>query len=167
MSTWLYLQAFVDLALGVGFVLLLAGRRRDRAADRWQREVAALVDTLGELMVEVERITATSAPASTLAPTSMPAEPEPPAEAVTMTFAPVPPQMAPEPAPEPPAMIPEPPENPAPEAAAPATPMVDAVLAFAREGLPAEDIARRVGRPVGEVALTLGLRGPRTAAAEG
>jgi hypothetical protein len=165
MSTWLYLQAFVDLALGVGFVLLLAGRRRDRAADRWQGEVAALVDTLGELMVEVERITAASAPAST--PT--PADPEPRAEAVTMTFAPVPPEIAPEPAPEASAAIPEAPEPlaPEPEAAVPATPMVDAVLAFAREGLPAEDIARRVGRPVGEVALTLGLRGPRTAAAQG
>lgn len=164
MSTWLYLQAFVDLALGVGFVLLLAGRRRARAADQWQREVASLVDTLGELMVEVERMTAAPAPASPAGPPEPTPDTAPVAvsaaapvpDEITVTFAPAPPEAASVP---PPAAAPA--SRPAP------TPLVDAVLAFARQGLSAEDIARRVGRPVGEVALTLGLRGPRPAAAEG
>jgi hypothetical protein len=158
MSTWIYLQAFVDVALGVGFVLLLADRLRRRTADAWRSEVAGLVDTLGELLVEVERITSGPAPVDTEAAAS-----EVMAEA------------APEPAPAPASVtVPEPFFKPVPESEVaeaietPAAPGgVEAMLAFAHQGLGAEDIARKVGRPVGEVALVLGLRGPQAAGVGG
>jgi len=152
MSTWIYLQAFVDVALVLGIVLLLADRHGRRTADAWRREVAGLVDTLGELLVEVERVTSGPAPEPEAAPTPD-VEPVPLHEAVSVpepTFKP-----APEPAPA------------RPVAAPAGNPVVEAVLAFAREGLGAEDIARRVGRPVGEVSLVLGLRGPQAAGVGG
>lgn len=148
MITWIYLQAFVDVALSLGIILLFADRHRRRTADAWRSEVAGLVDTLGELLVEVERVTSGPVPVPEAAEAPAPADERvtaPPAVAMAVpepTFRP-----APEPAPTPPV----------------ASEGVDAVLAFARQGLGADDIARRVGRPVGEVALVLGLRGPRAA----
>lgn len=155
MSTWIYLQAFTDLALGLGFLLLLADRLRRRSADAWRREVAGLVDTLGELLVEVERVTSGPAPAD--AAPELEAAPAwaPEAESVSV------PEPVFRPAPEPAASIP-----PA-AGAAPAPGGMETILAFARQGLEAEDIARRVGRPVGEVALALGLRGPQAAGVGG
>jgi|GEM_PF-3374890 len=163
MSTWIYLQAFLDVALGLGFLLLLGDRLRRRSAERWQREVAALVDTLGELVVEVDRLT--SGPAARAADAEagplQDREPAPGAVAPDSLAARV---FAPS---GPPFVVPAVPEDEvapgSPEKAA----AVDRMLAFARDGLDTEEIARRVGRPVGEVALVLGLRGPQAAGARG
>jgi len=140
MSTWIYLQAFLDIALAVGFLLVLVDRTRRRTTEAWQREVAGLVDTLGELLVEVERVTAapTPEPAPAFFPAAPEAAPRAEARATGREASPV---------------AAEPPRE--------AAPAVDPVLALARDGLETDEIARRLGRPVGEVALVLGLRGPR------
>jgi hypothetical protein len=124
----------------------------------WQREVSTLVDTLSELVVEVDRVT--SGPPAAAGP-SAPLDESALAEAVfTSDDEPGAPAFLPADAEadtddaEPAAKA-----DPARSDAPPARPggVLDEVLACAREGLRPEDIARRVGRPVGEVTLMLGL----------
>jgi len=161
MGYWIYMQAFLDLALLAAVAALLLERRRRMPVAAWQREVGALIDTLSELVVEVDRVAerpparSDGSPAldeSALAeavfagddgaqvPVFLPADAEP-SHAAQSDAAP---------------------SNTAPSDTPRATPearpgVLDEVLACAREGLRPEDIARRVGRPVGEVTLMLGL----------
>jgi hypothetical protein len=159
MGYWIYMQAFLDLALLAALGALLAERRRRLPVAAWQREVGALVETLSELVVEVDRVTRRGAPG----PGASPALDESAlAEAVFAGDAAGdagggldadPDAVAA------PAFLPADPESdlgadaPAPRPGS----LLDDVLAFARAGLKPEDIARRVGRPVGEVTLMLGL----------
>jgi len=155
MGYWIYMQAFLDVALLAAVAALLLERRRRLPVATWQREVTALVDTLSELVVEVDRVTAPAGPSGASPVLHESAL----AEAVftgdgdglaAPAFLPADAQAAP--FPEAPA------DGPAarPESLPPES-LPDEVLAFARQGLRPEDIARRVGRPVGEVTLMLGL----------
>lgn len=185
MGYWIYMQAFLDAALVAALGALWVERRRRLPVAAWQREVGSLVDTLAELVVEVDRVTARASETQAAAtPPPSTDRPETAPEAVESALAaevfgaPVAaePAVAPEPAviPEP-AFVPVPDDTvpgpsaaslfppPAPERTAPRAPeakeknLADEVLACAREGLEPDAIARRVGRPVGEVTLVLGL----------
>jgi len=158
MGYWIYMQAFLDVALLLLVAALLVERRRRPSAAAWQREVGALVDTLSELVVEVDRVTAPRPPAASGdAPRrAAPVDESALAEAVFSGD-------------DGPAFLPadasaetsdaatDTVQSDAPAPAARPGGLLDEVLACAREGLRPEDIARRVGRPVGEVTLMLGL----------
>jgi len=157
MGYWIYMQAFLDLGLVVALGALLMERRRRLPVAAWQREVGALVDTLSELVVEVDRVTRRRAPAGASAAVDESAL----AEAIFSGDSAGDAADAAEGEPAP-AFLPADPESDlgaASDAAPDARPgsLLDDVLACAREGLRPEDIARRVGRPVGEVTLMLGL----------
>jgi len=150
MSYWLYIQAVINLALVGACVYLYVGYRRVRSQGAWRQELAPLVDTLGELLVEIGRVTARNRRESQRGASASPSK----------TAAPI------APAPEAPArgtVWPVPAANkteednranppPAPSSA------VEAVLALSAQGMSAEEISQRLGRPIGEVSLVLGLR---------
>ncbi len=158
MGYWIYMQAFLDVALLLAVAALIVKQRRRPSAKAWQREVGALVDTLSELVVEVDRVTAPRPPAASGdAPAqAAPIDESALAEAVFSGD-------------DGPAFLPAEAgsgaasdstntvQSDAPAPAARPGGLLDEVLACAREGLSPEDIARRVGRPVGEVTLMLGL----------
>ena len=160
MSYWIYIQAFFNIMMLVALGWLIADRRKLRAAGSWRADLASMVDTLGEVLVEVERVgNAQAARPEADSPAHI-NEPAPTPEPEAM--APVAPLPEPESAP---VSVPEPVAQRAPRAVAEdAASLVDPVLALAEQGLEPEAIARRLGRPVGEVTLVLGLRGSRLAA---
>jgi hypothetical protein len=150
MGYWIYMQAFLDLGLIAALGALLAERRRRLPVAAWQREVGALVETLSELVVEVDRVTRRAAPQG-----ASPALDESAlAEAVFAGDAGG--DSDPDSGP---AFLPADPESDLGADAPDGRPgsLLGDVLAFARAGLGPEEIARRVGRPVGEVTLMLGL----------
>ncbi|MFQ5508835.1 MAG: hypothetical protein ACE5FN_05815 [Leptospirillia bacterium] len=159
MSYLSYIQIFADVLLLTLVGLLFVGRKKQtRAMASWRREILDLVDTLGELLVEMERVgdAPAEAPDMTAAgasgktgKTGTQSKPEPPST-----------KAAPEQA-QPPSTLPHPPLV---AESVPAMPLVEPVLALAGQGLEAEEIARRLGRPVGEVSLVLGVRGSKVPA---
>lgn len=161
MGYWIYMQAFLDLGLVAALSALLVERRRRLPVSAWQREVGALVDTLSELVVEVDRVTRRRAPqgASAAVDESALAEAVFAGDVAGDVAGDAGDDAGPGAAP---AFQPADPESDLgnPSDGAPAGrpgSLLDDVLACARAGLRPEDIARRVGRPVGEVTLMLGL----------
>lgn len=143
MGNWLYMQVVVDLALAGTVALLFVRLRHAQARPDWRAELGPMVETLGELLVEIENVTARAVGQGTRPVGS--AAPE------------APPRELPSAAPAEPGPI------LAPKAAA--SSRVEPVLALASEGLGADEIARRLGRPIGEVKLVLGLRSSFAASA--
>ncbi len=153
MSYWLYIQAGINLLLVGALVSLWVGFRRVRSQGEWRKELTPLVETLGELLIEIERLSARDRVSTSMEiPAEMPADATPvaaaPATAEPLVAEPagalssVPMKAASAPA--------------RTEPVAPST--VEPVLALAAQGVSAEEIARRLGRPIGEVSLVLGLR---------
>lgn len=199
MGYWIYMQAFLDVALVAALGALWVGRRRRLPVAAWQREVGGLVDTLSALVVEVDRVTArargTASTDAAAAPADRPdTAPEEMERVLAAEVFGAPEETGNEPAPGPArvpeiAFVPDPATGPDPEAAFPgpsaaslfpppaperkvprapaakAPNLADEVLACAREGLEPDAIARRVGRPVGEVTLVLGLNRAHAGAA--
>jgi hypothetical protein len=159
MGYWIYMQAFLDVALLLAVAALVIERRRRPSAKAWQREVGALVDTLSELVVEVDRVTTPRPPAASgdAPPQAVPIDESALAERVFAGDDDGPAFLPADAPAEATSDTPPDVQSDAPAPAARPGGLLDEVLACAREGLSPEDIARRVGRPVGEVTLMLGL----------
>jgi len=147
MSYWLYIQTTINLALAGACVYLFVQQRRARLAGNWQRQLAPLVETLGELLVEIDRVSAAAVPTAgrisseaVVSPEPQPLAPAPVAEPIAVAPAPVATAAVSKPVPA---------AQPSP---------VTPVLKLAEQGLDAEQIAKQLGRPIGEVTLVLGLR---------
>ncbi len=148
MSYWLYIQAVFNLVLVGTSIYLWVGYRRVRSQGEWRKELVPLVETLGELLIEIERLSARGrvtgeSESPSKAPTTMTIAPAGPTEALSPASMTAAPKSDGVKADQPSTVAPSP---------------VEPVLALAEQGVPAEEIARRLGRPIGEVSLVLGLR---------
>lgn len=162
MSYWLYFQTGINLALAGACVYLYMQQRRSRAQGNWKQELGPLVETLGELLVEVDRLAVdrtkhkpeqsnevSEIPASATMVTEMPpqASKNLPTQEALLKASTAPSQAAPT------------------EVATEKPSLVVPVLDLASQGLNAGQIAERLGRPIGEVTLVLGLRSSFAASA--
>ena len=157
MSYWLYFQTGINLALAGACIYLYMQQRRSRAQGDWKQELGPLVETLGELLVEVDRL-ATTGTASQVITSSV----EAPAQMVAEQAAPARTQVSEErPSREVVSKV-----NAVPSQVAPDKPsLVAPVLELAGQGLDVDQIAERLGRPIGEITLVLGLRSSFAASA--
>ncbi len=157
LSYLIYMQVFFDIAMLLALIGVALAYRKFRRAMDWRGELVQVVDTLGELLLEIERLggqvqvdTKREEGVSDTAPAPVTPQGELRMPALTPT-----PYFS---------------VGKADEAAAPSPPpptagWTDSIGHLAERGLSTTEIADRLGRPLGEVTLAVGLQRGRVAQA--